>query len=711
MDATFSFVDPFVKKAEEYTRDVDIRRQCLTDYAHMLSRSNNVPIESVKQWLRAKFGPGGELAFKDREFEYTERQENGDRKVVKGGFYAYIMDAARAGNIISPTFTTYTNPLVKESIYTKYIKGNIKGRKIAKHEMFIAKQAGNSLLAEFKNGEQGNYKVANNSISGGHVSSSTPLYNASGHPTLTSNCRVTSGYGNLNNEKLTTGNRHYWNVELVLNNLAAISTHADLPLIESVVKRYQLHVPTADEVLECIEHSTSLYWSGRLLYEPIIKYVNGLTDVERCAFVYISDFYHLAKHNPGFMRMILDGCAVKATTLDPTPTEVWKAVPETVQQLVIQIWHQELKGVSPGDVPKHEMFGQIAATARHVANHIQNHTDFVHAFLRSDVMHHDVANLPMSIRRCVPVSDTDSSIATVKWWIKWRFGNMDFTPESITFSQVMVYFLSSTVIHLLAMLSKNMGVATTELFTTQMKNEFRFDVFFPTFLTKHYWAIRGAQEGNVFKEHQTEIKGSNLRSSNVPEELIDQATVMMRWICDKVFNNEKLVLRDMIRDQVERELHVRSQLLQGNLTYYRQAQIKTPKHYNSEPDRTPYFSHMLWTECFAGKYGHVAEPPYGVVKISTTLTSAREIQNWLNAMSDQDLATRIREFLKARNKDSLGTIYFNLEQLRCYGIPKEIQDVIDTSRVVREMCSVFYIIFETLGVSVDRTKILFSEMY
>lgn len=50
--------------------------------------------------------------------------------------------------------------------------------------------------------DQENRKRSNNAVSGALLSASTPLYNKSGHPALTSTCRITSGLETLITKKL-----------------------------------------------------------------------------------------------------------------------------------------------------------------------------------------------------------------------------------------------------------------------------------------------------------------------------------------------------------------------------------------------------------------------------------------------------------------------------------------------------------------------------
>src|SRR5690606_6303861 len=145
----------------------------------------------------------------------------------------------------------------------------VEKRNINKRMMFEARGRGDEALAIAKNGEQTGNKLSNNALSGAHVSASTPLFNKTGHNTLTSTCRVTSGSGNANNEKLLAGNRHYWNYQIALNNIASITTNTDYPLLEAVMQKYQLHYPSVEDTFNVIAYSAKQYMRGEKSFGPI----------------------------------------------------------------------------------------------------------------------------------------------------------------------------------------------------------------------------------------------------------------------------------------------------------------------------------------------------------------------------------------------------------------------------------------------------------
>src|SRR5690606_27977815 len=178
----------------------------------------------------------------------------------------------------------------------------IAGRKKAKNEMFQARIAGNPVLEYIKDCEQNAKKIGINSISGMHGFSGNILYVRSGHSSLTSMCRTATGYGNATNEKFLTGSRHYWNADIAMANILAIITNTDYAQLEACLQQYNIVIPTVEQTMECVVRSTELYFRNPTELARIGQLVEKLNDLERAAFVYIGDMYHLAKYNDALVR-------------------------------------------------------------------------------------------------------------------------------------------------------------------------------------------------------------------------------------------------------------------------------------------------------------------------------------------------------------------------------------------------------------------------
>src|SRR5690606_29503284 len=118
----------------------------------------------------------------------------------------------------------------------------------------------------------------------------------------------------------------------------------------------------------------------------------------------------------------------------------------------------------------------------------------------TDNMPQSIAVFPSIIRRVAVISDTDSTIFTVESWVTWFTNSWEDTPKANAVAAAVVYISSQSVIHLLAMMSANLGIETKNIHKLQMKNEYMFPVFVTTSRAKHYFAYQSAKEGNVYAE-------------------------------------------------------------------------------------------------------------------------------------------------------------------------------------------------------------------
>src|ERR1035437_1349557 len=240
--------NPFVLDRNEYKRDINPIKQYIEQAASYLSIMNNTPIQDNIDFVTniVKNNVTGKI--KDPKVVYLQRKENGDREKLETTLNTYINESLANHELISPTLTTYLNPKIKKSILVENIEYKIKLRGVAKKAMFAADASGDIFTKSLMDKEQTNHKLSNNALSGAHVSASTPMFNKTAHSTLTSTCRSTSGYGNANNEKLLSGNRHYWSPSSVLNNIVSILSNTDYELLDKTMSKYIIHYPSVREI-------------------------------------------------------------------------------------------------------------------------------------------------------------------------------------------------------------------------------------------------------------------------------------------------------------------------------------------------------------------------------------------------------------------------------------------------------------------------------
>jgi len=715
--------NPFILPIEEYKRDIDPMGHYADDVACYLAIMSDKTKEYTRPYVDRQLGKGGRFEFKDPQAYFLYRQSNGDRIRRAMPFLGYLNEAIKNQELIAATFTTYIHPSKKQSLLVDYIDDNVAGRSKAKKAMFAAKAAGDKATQLLKKIEQNNRKIRNNAISGSHQTPSTPMYNPTGHSTLTSTCRVTSGYGNVNNEKFVAGNRHYWSPQVTLNNIISIVNHSDYQAIRAVIEKYDLVYPSVQDTMDCISFSTNLYWP--FMPEALARirlFVEKLTPIQRAAFVYTGDMYHLMKHNEVMVRTFLDKLSHRATVPHTDSERIISTVRGDYLNLAgsicadIIIAAAEGKNAEPpyGALKDKPVYGIIAATAENVANVLADYSDLIKAFWVTSNVPASLAKLPESIRRVALVSDTDSTIFTVQEWVIWHQGRPGFDPQCKAIGSCMIFLASQTVTHLLAKMSANFGIEQKRLLQIAMKNEYYFDVFVPTRVAKHYYAVKSIQEGQIFAELEEEIKGVHLKSSNVSKEVIKEAAVMMRDIMDMVMAERKINLYDMVKRVADVERRVIETIRRGDSDYFKQTQIKNAESYTKDKGDSPYQHHTFWQEVFAPKYGYAEEPPYAVLKISVDLSSNVKMRQWMESFKDRELAKRLEAYIAKTGKmKNITTFQLPQPVIAQCGIPEEIFQMIDYRRIVMDTVKVFYLVLECIGwfMATPRLTRLVSDDY
>ncbi len=138
---------------------------------------------------------------------------------------------------------------------------------------------------------------------------------------------MTSGSGNANNEKLLSGNRHYFKPIIVINNIISITQNIDEAKWQAVITKYNLHVPSVQDVINAIEYSTDLYWQSTIHMTEIRRLVMVLTPVQRAAFLYTGDLHHVRVHNDAFMRKFITELAATTSRSIRRPHQVPEILP------------------------------------------------------------------------------------------------------------------------------------------------------------------------------------------------------------------------------------------------------------------------------------------------------------------------------------------------------------------------------------------------
>lgn len=706
------FESPFIRKSEDYKRNIHPTSQYIDQASSYLSLMTGKDYVVCKAFVNRVIKNKEVTQVRDPKVVYLERQSNGDRETKETTLNEYITTALKEGDLIAPTLTTYVNPKIKESLLVNYVEDNIAARSVAKKAEFAAKAAGQKEKSKIFNIEQTNKKLRNNALSGAHVSASTPLYNKTAHSTLTSACRTTSGYGNANNEKFLNGNRHYFSPHVVINNIVSVIRQTDYDALERVIDKYKITIPTYEDVLKAIKYSTDLYWADSLQFRKIARLVYKLNDLQRAAFVYTGDMYHLMMFNQNLIRDLLNEMSKKVSGDCPDALKIIKEINSDYVDLAHSVCYSEMKGKGKNyaAIENTPELNTLVLTSINIGKVLEKYSDLIKIFWVTSNLPSSVGYFPESIRRSAITSDTDSTIFTVQDWVKWYKGKINFDDEAMAISAIMIFLASQTITNVLATMSANFGMVGKRLFQIAMKNEFKFDVFIVTNVAKHYYAKISVQEGNVFNEREKEVKGVHLKSSNSPLIVTKKANELMEFVMNSVIEDKSISIIQILKEIADIERNIKESIFEGKLDYFRLSQIKTQDSYTREERDSPYINYLLWEEVFAEKYGSLVPPPYSCIKINTILNNATATREWLEKMQDRVLAERIGKWLVKNNKTHLPTFYLSTDISNSIGIPKEIQDIINIRKIILDLCNVFYITLESIGFYI-KTGHMVSDYY
>ena len=698
----------FVLPTSEYNRDLNLMRAYIKQTATYLAKVTGEPFEKCVSFVKREIGPGGKFELKDPQIISLEQTSPGNREKVERTFMEYVNEVVVSDRILSPSMVVYERPEVNKSTSAAFVEGGIAGRKKAKGEMFKAKQEGDEVLEYIKDCEQNAKKIGINSISGMHGFSGNILYVKSGHSSLTSMCRTATGYGNANNEKFLTGSRHYWNSDIVMGNILTIVTSTDYALLQEAIDAYKIVMPTVRDTMRCIEHSTSLYWRNPSELDRIEELVCKLTDLERAAFVYSGDLYHLMVYNEDLVRGFMDQLTqTQEGNAVPDPDASLKKLDDDTKSLVNLLNAHILdsymddegkrqskthKWVREND-PKGYM--ELAATADNVHRTLDDYKLLIKALWVPKHMPPTVANIRGIMRRTAIASDTDSTIFTTQEWVHWYTGSYKRTRKGDGIWYAVTYLTTQCIIHVLAQFSANMGVSKPDLHRLSMKNEYAFPVFSLTTRAKHYFAFMSAREGNVYAEYETEIKGVALRSSAVPIHVIKRAKELMIEIMTIADKGEKISLNYVYGVIYDLEMDIRTSIEKGEAKYLKTGQIKE-KYKNMAS--SPYEQYLRWEAIFAPKYGSTPHPPYSVIRAPLEINNKTDMANWLASMEDRDIAGRMAKYMLENNRKEIKNLLLPAQVLGQSGMPKEVLLAIDIRKLTYQILESFYLLLESLGV-------------
>ncbi|UKZ10927.1 hypothetical protein CZP2022_204 [Vibrio phage C-ZP2022] len=707
-----SFQNPFFLPLDAYQRDLDLVGNYKKSQAKYLSVKRNMPLEKAEAIVERL-----ELKPKSPTMNMLRRKVMQDRVKSRGDLVSYLDWVSNNSHILAPNLIAYANPEVHRAFVADFIDVNLGLRKKVKKAGQVAKQNGDQVYADFCDLLQANYKIRNNSISGATSSPHNPLYYASAHTTLTSLCRTITTTANSINEKMLASNRHYFSPKVTMENLVYLVRNTDYALVNNAIVKYDLHIPTAEEVFEQVLRSTRKYWEDAAEEASLREFIEGVTPVERAIIAMCGDIKALTIYNNLFMRQMYERLMQEPSNIMSfdDSVEFMKSADDDLLALAGMLTSKEMKGKELRNVMKEEpeLYCFMASRLKHVYHIFTEYSDFVKAFITTLNYPAHLHSFPSMLRDGVVASDTDSSIFTTQHQCQWFCNSLVNTPEMVSVAAITTYFASQNIAHNLGMLCAQVGVERNALFRCTMKNEFYFPVMVVTTRTKHYMAIISACEGQVYGKNKTEIKGVNLKNSKLPPKIRKVLEDYQLNIMDQIGKGNNLTPMNIIAPIAMVEHDVLEDIRSGGATFYRYEQAKTKETY-ARPESSNYEKIELWNTVFGPKYGQAEQLPVQCVKIPVTIDKKEKLLEYASKLDDT-MGKALMRHAEEWGKASKG--YTNLlvpvELLADGKIPSELRSIIDERKILRTMTDAFYITCECYGLySLNKRNTRFySDLY
>lgn len=691
-DVNYTFKNPTIEYAVNMN-PVNTYMQHMRTY---VSKKFNLDIETTNRLIREAVKSNKP---KDPKVVFNRKKENGDMERVEDTLKSYLKDVIDGGHIIVPSFTVYNHPSERKSLHAEFLFINVKKRSEDKHKSFEYKQQGNKPMEDYYSTMQKIRKIFNNAVSGAYGSKGSILSNPSGHYTLTSITRSVASIGNMTTESMIAGNKYFRNAEVTINYIVALVNRTNSRTVRYTIDKYNIHVPTANEVMDMILFSTKWYWENKPKENIIFDFIKTLNDEERCMVMYCNDLWHFKQYNDKVMREIIESLGMISVESVDNHADLVKKAPEGILNLALCICSDLLKGkkFDVGKMQGTEELNTVASTIQKIMLGMDKYWLFFRTFYTTDIMPTSVAYIRDMLRDAIVLSDTDSTCGSYDKWLEWYYGEPTFNAEAVGIANAIMTINTQVMDHHIKILAANMNIDKSMYETLKMKNEFYWSVFIATNVSKHYYAYTEIQEGNTFKESELELKGVHLIASSIKIEIKKLIHQIMKDLLNAIKNKDTISLKTYIEKTIEIELGILNGIKSGNISYFKRIPIKGAKSYKQGPEQSPFQFHLLWERIFADKYGSLGEPPYTFVKVPLVMYNKAKLNEFVENIQDTDIKLKFKELFERKNLGTYTTIRIPMDIVTRKGIPDEILDYVNTSNIIEDSLYALYMLLETLG--------------
>ena len=613
------------------------------------------------------------------------------------------------GNIIAPSGSIYSPAQKQVSFTSKFISKNIEDRNTFKKEMFKAIISKDKLKEDMYYCLQTIKKIINNAMSGACLSKYGIFYDAGNYNSITSLGRSLIIHAFTTAESVLGDNFALYNEEMCITHIISCLNNINKEQTKKVINKYKLRYPSKDEVFNKYAKIVNYYDTVTKL-DKVKTIINKLDDIETSYLFYYNSLKNIMMENSDrfkkYIKFCMDTSSIEIKEYD---LKELKNIDSNLASFITLSFSNEFPkemnlATIAKDNPKTAM--KFISYAKTIKERLEVINDLFDTFIYSEMMVGDVWNQNNMARDIVPFSDTDSITTQLACWAEWYTGeSVKTVHESYQISAIHIYWFTIIIEKLLAKFSIRHGMVGEMSEIIQMKNEFLYVCQLLYAVKKNYAGIIAMQEGILLEDVKVDIKGSQLRSSDINE---STTKFIQDFLVDDILKKsikERLEAKVLIKKVVGFENKIKDSLKKGEIDYLIRLSVGLKDRYK-KPLSSPYLYYLAWDEIFAEKYGEVS-PPFKSYKVQLL----KPTQIYLENLAKENNKI-YKKFINFHSNYGKYPSYIILPPSLTF-IPKELISLISVRDIVYHNVRILHMTLERFNIYIgyNKKKLLLSDIY
>lgn len=660
--------------------------------------------------------------FTDPTVEYIHTLSPGNVVLKQASLLKFLRSCQ--DKIIAPSGSIYQTADKQISFTSQFIDDNKAIRNKYKKMMFEAIAARDTMNAQRYECVQATAKVGNNSVPGSFGQARNNLYDKGGYNAVTSTARVGISESYLIFEQMLGGNFAFFNETDIINYIV---TNIPIcpPNIEEILIRNKIRLVSHKELMQFYLYTIGHYQHNATL-SLVEQYISKLSIGQISYLFYLGNLRHLIWTNGDTFRPVINDILHPSESTDSVEDikvdELFSFDGDMIVLLSV-LKANEIEALKADkdeklgiyDLPKRhpEVAKRFIRYARTLQAHLDRIDELFKIFVNVRPKQTQASARSGMWRNTSILSDTDSVIYTCKDWVQWNTGNIRITEEGFFTTSLMIFWISKAISSVLVDVSISFGATGKYIKMLSMKNEYLYPVMIMYDKKKTYAGIMAVQEGIVLSPPKIDIKGANLRGSDICAECTAFNRKFIDTIMNELYTKGKVSAKKYIAVVVEHELVLRNDLLAGNARYCKSESIKQQHEYKDAEERSNSFDYAdFWNTVFG--------PDYDIINLPSKVSLMHIIQPspvYLANLSKSNpvVYKRMVEFQTKYGGTFPGGIGIGTANGK---IPKELMPLMDLRAIVYHNCRPLYLTLDELCIYVGteangnkNKRVLMSDLY